>query len=243
LGPKDQKLLQQLDRIRKRAGKVRDIDVQVAALSSVSLDRGLEHKYLVQTALERKRRKRVAKLTNVASDFSDDSLRKLKRLGSKPPSTASGSKPPFSVPTNFAGLAMRHLAEAAAQYNLNSHRHVDPESLHGFRLALKRVRYTAEMASNDVAAEHLVEQTKKIQDVLGEWRDFDALTTNAEKELKQFQTSALLALLKNMTGAKLSTAVRVSIQVTNELLSASPPKKVPESVGPDRRAKAAALKN
>ena len=38
LGRKEQKLLKQLDRLRRRAGKVRDLDVQIQALRSLRLE-------------------------------------------------------------------------------------------------------------------------------------------------------------------------------------------------------------
>src|SRR5438309_4738091 len=42
LTAKDRKVLAQLEEIRKRAGKVRDIDVQLTALKSIGLDRTYE---------------------------------------------------------------------------------------------------------------------------------------------------------------------------------------------------------
>jgi CHAD domain-containing protein len=92
------------------------------------------------------------------------------------------------------------------------------------------VRYTAEIGGKDPAAKALVAQAKRIQDAIGEWRDWDNLTKTAARELEDVHSPALISFLNNVTGAKLSIATRAVVEVTNRLLSTAPAKKMPESV-------------
>jgi CHAD domain-containing protein len=137
---------------------------------------------------------------------------------------------------DFHQLAMDQWSQAAAKYELNTKRHIPADTLHDFRLDLKRVRYTAEMAGGN-GNDALISRAKRIQDAIGEWRDWETLTNTAEKELNAFQNSSFLALLKNVTGARQVAAVRTSIDVTNEVFPAAPPKKSPEGVHLGRRDK------
>src|SRR5437899_9950724 len=79
---KDEKLLADLKRIRKSAGRLRDVDVQLVALSSLTIDRGFDQKKQLQQALERKRRRRAAKLEILLNSFSEY-LPKVARLAKR----------------------------------------------------------------------------------------------------------------------------------------------------------------
>jgi CHAD domain-containing protein len=232
LAPKEHKLLEQLKRVRKIAGRLRDIDVQLEALFSLSIDRGFDHKKQVQQALEGKRKRRAAKLGDALTEFSE-SLPKVARLGKK---VAGSDQSIDSGGVDFHQLAMDQWAQAASKYDLSATSQISPESLHDLRLDLKRVRYTAEMAARD-GNDSLIPQAKRIQDAIGEWRDWATLTETAEKELKNYQNSSLLSLLKNVTGARQVVALRTSIDVTNEVFPSVPPKKSPEGVQLGRRDK------
>jgi CHAD domain-containing protein len=225
LTSKDEKLLTDLKRIRKSAGRLRDIDVQLEALSSLTIDRGFDQKKQLQQALERKRRRRAAKLENSLKDFSG-SLPKVARLATK---VAEAHSDKGHGEVDFYRLAMDQWSHAAVKYELNTKRDFSPDTLHGLRLDLKRVRYTAEMGIQD-GNKRLIAQAKRIQDAIGQWRDLATLSETAEKVLNNYQNSSLVSLLKNLSGAKQVAAVRTSIDVTNEMLQPDPPKKSPESV-------------
>jgi CHAD domain-containing protein len=222
---KEQRLLNQLDRIRKLAGRLRDIDVQQEALASLSIDRGFDQKKQVQQALDRKRRKRAEKLVGSVKQFAE-SLPKVARLGKK---VASQIQSKGSGEVDFHQLAMDQWLQVNAKYQLDSERQIAAESLHDFRLDLKRVRYTAEMGSAD-GNQVLISNAKRIQDAIGEWRDWENLTKTAEKVLVNHQNSSLVSLLKNVTGARQVAAVRTSIDVTNEVFRPAPPRKSPQVV-------------
>src|SRR6266404_7111212 len=225
LTSKDQKVLADLKRIRKSAGRLRDIDVQLEALSSLTIDRGFDQKKQLQQALERKRSRRAAKLENSLKDFSG-TLPKVARLAKK---VAEAHSDKGQGEVDFNRLAMDQWSHAAVKYELNTKRNFSPDALHDLRLDLKRVRYTAEMATQN-GNKTLISQAKRIQDAIGQWRDLATLTETAEEVLNNYQNSSLVSLLKNLSGAKQVAAVRTSVDVTNEMLQPHPPKKSPESV-------------
>ncbi|MCU1306504.1 MAG: hypothetical protein JWN45_1199 [Acidobacteriaceae bacterium] len=225
LTSKDQRLLADLKRIRKSAGKLRDIDVQLEALSSLTIDRGFDQKKQLQQALERKRKRRAAKLEDSLKEFSE-SLAKVARLAKKVAESHSDNS---QGEVDFNRLAMDQWSHAAVKYELSTKRNFSPDVLHDLRLDLKRVRYTAEMGSQN-GNKRLILQAKRIQDAIGQWRDLATLTETAEEVLNNYQNSSLVSLLKNLSGAKQVAAVRTSIDVTNEMFQADPPKKSPESV-------------
>jgi CHAD domain-containing protein len=232
LSPKEKKLLAQLNRVRKLAGRLRDVDVQLQALSSLSIDRGFDQKKQVQQALERKRKRRAEKMGDSLQEFSE-SLPKVVRLGKR---VVDSNQSVGASEVDYYQLAMDQWSLAVAKYELNSRRQIPPESLHDLRLDLKRVRYTAEMAGSNGNG-NLIAQAKRIQDAIGEWRDWATLTETAERELNSYQNSSLVALLKNVTGARQVAAVRTTIDVSNEVFPSAPPKKSPGGVHLGRREK------
>jgi CHAD domain-containing protein len=81
------------------------------------------------------------------------------------------------------------------------------KTLHQYRVVGKRARYLAEMASEDPEAKRLVDQLKRMQDVIGDWHDWLKLTQKAEGLFGEVQDSALVAALSNITRAKFRLAL------------------------------------
>jgi CHAD domain-containing protein len=127
---------------------------------------------------------------------------------------------------NLIAVASRMFAQLARE-----HPNLSEEVLHRYRILGKRVRYIAEVAGDLPEARRLVAELKRMQDAIGEWHDWLSLTQSAEKLWTDGRPSALLAALKNITGAK----YRFAIQAVNEtktalLANAASTSKVPASV-------------
>ena len=76
------------------------------------------------------------------------------------------------------------------------------KTLHQYRIIGKRARYIAELSANQPGAALVVEQLKRMQDVIGDWHDWLELGDRAEKLLGSVKDSALVAMLRNVTRAK-----------------------------------------
>src|SRR5271169_3105847 len=188
------KLLKLLGRIRKRAGKVRDLDVQLAALRSLKIPREPRRKTQMVNHLIELRARQEKKLRKAVDDDAvSEILKRLKRASKnfKP----EASRDPLAVAKGMLEAINRTDAP------------VTEAVLHQYRIMSKRARYAAEFAEPSPEAEQFVAAIKRIQDALGDWHDWLTLTQTAREHLGEVRESSLVAELHNVTGAKFRHAV------------------------------------
>ncbi|HXZ32460.1 MAG TPA: CHAD domain-containing protein [Terriglobales bacterium] len=199
----DEKLLKLLSRLRKKAGWVRDLDVQITALRGLKFPQANGHKSQLMDALIDERRQRERKLAKAFDrDTTAEVRKRLKR-----------ARRDLKIPPNADPLAvtlgkLRDLAR--------NHAPLTEKTLHQYRVFGKRARYVAELAGNDSEAKRVVEQLKHMQDVIGDWHDWLKLTQRAEELVGSVRDSALVAMLRNITQAKF----RLSLDAVAEIRSA-----------------------
>jgi CHAD domain-containing protein len=191
---KHRKLLKILDRIRKSAGKVRDIDVQLEALRSLKVPQEPRRKtQLMQSLIELRARheKRLHKLMK-KQDIRD--LGKRLRRAEESVSFDS-SLDPLSV----ARQMLKSIPIPQGP--------IDEETLHRYRLVVKRARYAAEFAPKSVESTKFLAELKRLQDSVGSWHDWLTLTQSAVERLGDVSESSLVAVLHNVTRGKFRHAV------------------------------------
>jgi CHAD domain-containing protein len=189
----EKKLLKILSRIRKRAGKVRDLDVQLAALRSLKIPQEPRRKTQLTHKLIDLRAKHEKQLRKALSkDDIRDLLKRLKRT-SKEIKLESDLDPL---------LAARQML---AQVKL-SERPLPEDVMHRYRIVVKRARYVAELAPKSVEATEFLAPMKRLQDAIGDWHDWLSLTQTASAHLGTVQHSSLVAALRNVTGGKFRRA-------------------------------------
>lgn len=204
----DRKLLELLAAIRRKAGKVRDLDVQMAALESLKIPGGNGDKTRLVEALTEERRKSEKKLSR---SWDRKTEKEIRRRASRAASQLDRVKD--AVP--FA-LASKRLAELG-----RSHFPLTERGLHQYRIVGKRARYIAELDSSDPQARQLVEQLKSVQDVIGNWHDWLKMTQKAEKLLGGARELALVAMLQNLTRAKYRTALDAVAEIRSRFAKSS----------------------
>ena len=188
------KLLKLLARIRKRAGKVRDLDVQLAALRSVKIPQEPRRKTQLVNRLIELRAQQEKKLKKAVDEDSVREVRKrLKRAGKN--FKLEVTRDPLAVARGM--LAGINRGEAPVTEAL----------LHQYRILSKRARYAAEFSEPTREAEEFSAGLKRIQDALGDWHDWLTLTQTATEHLGEVRESSLVAELHNVTGAKFRHAV------------------------------------
>ncbi len=227
---KERKLLKQLDRTRKRAGKVRDIDVQIAALSNVKGESIARDKTRVLRALEKSRSKREQKLAStLEAELANSLPKRLARAKERILEAEEGSQEQRQT-TSYVTSALEKFAVLVQEYpKLNQ------DNLHDFRMGCKRVRYEAEMGDNEPNARRVLDQLKRIQDAVGEWHDWVTLTESAEKALVRHPGSALVPLLRTKTHARYLQALDTVSAASAALLglrAGTPARKGPRSAAP-----------
>jgi len=190
---KQKKLLKLLGQLRKRAGKVRDLDVQLAALRSLKVPQEPRHKtrlthHLIE--LRAKHEKQLRKL--LTKDNVRDVRKRLKRAWRE-------------LRLESAADPLRAARQMLAQVNPPA-RPLNEAALHRYRVVVKRARYAAELAPRSAEATQFIAQMKRLQDALGDWHDWLTLTHTAELQFGQMQHSSLVAALRNVTGGKFRRA-------------------------------------
>jgi CHAD domain-containing protein len=190
---KEKKLLKVLNRIRRRAGQVRDVDVQLAALRTLKVPLEPRRKtQLMQQLIELRvaHEKRLRKLLK-KQDISE--IQRRLRKASKEAYSEAGFDP--------LQVARGMLNSVKVSDGLND------DVLHRYRIAVKRARYAAEFASKSPEAAQLIIALKRLQDALGQWHDWLTLTQTATRHLGEVNQSPLVAALHNLTRGKFRHAV------------------------------------
>ncbi len=192
----DKKLLKSLGRIRKRAGKVRDLDVQLTALRSLKVPRQPRRKTQLVHQLIELRQAQEAKLRKEANKTTTREVRRRLKRAEKHFDPESASDP---------------LALSKAMLDKLSRASEPPNEalLHQYRILTKRARYAAEFASKSEEADRFITQLTRLQDALGDWHDWLTLTQTAKHQLGDLRESPLVAELHNVTGAKYRRAIAI----------------------------------
>jgi len=214
LGRKEQKLLKQLDRLRRRAGKVRDLDVQIQALRSLRLESITRDRARVMAFLEKARAKRESKLLRAFQNEVGGGLHKrLERTATRLQREFSKPAQPGSDEQHFLTAALDKFAAVVKQ-----HPALSEGNLHSFRMGCKRVRYLAEMAGEGPRVAAVIEPLKRIQDAIGVWHDWLTLAATAESVLTPSGQAPLLSALRASTRSKYLEALRITADAKRALL-------------------------
>lgn len=203
----DRKLLKLLARLRKKAGRVRDLDVQIAALHSLKVPLGNGHKAQFLQALVAERTRREQKLARAFDPETAAQLRQRLKRAARRMMIPDTNEPLAAVLRKLTALGQRHVP-------------LTEKTLHQYRIIGKRARYVAELSHDGPETQRVVEHLKHMQDVIGDWHDWLKLTQKAEELLGSVRESALVAMLRNVTQAKF----RQSLDAVAELRTALPGK-------------------
>ena len=198
-----------LTRLRKRAGRIRDLDAQLAALRSLKVSQEPRRKTQLMQALIDLRAEHEKKLRKALTKETVRELRKRLRRAGKDFRLEQIGDP--------LRIAQKMLSQAATPRGP-----LTEEMLHSRRILIKRARYVAEFASKSPETDRLMEQLKHAQDALGDWHDWFMLTETSLQRLGDVHQSPLVAVLHNVTGAKFRKAVST--------LTANRPPAAPEKI-------------
>lgn len=187
------KLLKLLNRIRKRAGRIRDLDVQLSALRSLKAPLEPRRKTQLMHALIELRRKHEKKLDTLLKKQDIREIQSRLKRAAKDVDVSAGGNP--------LTTAERLLA------SVKSADGIDEDTLHRYRITVKRARHIAELAPKSAESEALTGQLRRLQDALGNWHDWFLLTNTASRRLGEINQSSLVALLHNVTRGKYRRAV------------------------------------
>jgi CHAD domain-containing protein len=188
------KLVKLLARLRKKAGRLRDLDIQIALLRGLKMPEGARHKLQLMQMLTEERAKGERKMAQYMTRNRVRDLRKrLKRTASELNLNAD--------PWDRARGLLRELSNLPAQSS--------EETLRQYRIDGKRARYLVELAAKTPETDAVIEQLKNLQQVLGDWHDWLKLSQRAEAMFRSTAGSPLVAALQNLARAKFRQAIPV----------------------------------
>ena len=196
-----EKLLKLLSKLRKKAGRLRDLDVQIAFLRNLKIPDRQNHRAQLLEWLGSEQARRSRKLPK---NFDQGTVRELrKRLRRARAEMSLEGIDPLK-------LALNRLPKPI-------HTQLTEKDLHACRNAAKRSRYLAELAGESPEAKFVIEQLKNAQDVIGEWHDVLKLKEKAEQHFGGVRDSVLVSALQNISRARFRRATSALLSAIAEI--------------------------
>ena len=222
------RILKPLSRLRKRAGKVRDMDVLTGYASGVPRQAGEQDCSVRLLEYLGAQRRKYAKKFNVVSRKDGARLRKRLKSGRQKfaklesrwnKNGASRSSRVADVPASALEIAS----------DLSRTPRLTRTTLHPFRLKVKDLRNVLRLAQTP--DQDLIDTLGDVKDAIGEWHDWEELIVIADKALDHGAQCNLLRQLKQTTSKKYETALAQAEQLRKRYLGHSA-RKSPRSARP-----------
>jgi len=218
LKKKLERSLERMAELRKRAGKVRDLDVQIGLLDTLGNGSTARDRKTLAAILEKKRERQVQRLESTIKKIQESKF--FSRMGQIAVQAGVVKDRPLAP-----------LEEAAAQLaimasDFGTRNALKPGRLHEARVTLKRIRYLAELAEESAAQQEFIRKLKLVQNAVGEWHDWQELTSTAEKRFSDRVNCALLREVRALLDARHSAAMSA---IHNLFALALPPGRKPPS--------------
>lgn len=213
------RVLKQISKLRKRAGKVRDMDVLTGYASQMPRLDG-ERECLVDLLeyLGAQRQKHAKKLNLVRKQYASPLRKRLKQTSRQVdkalPRNGSQDSEENTVNTEAAASALHLLSQ------LTQPAHLGRNNLHPYRLKVKELRNVLEMGENAKEKE-FVKRLGEVKDAIGEWHDWEELLAIAKDIVDHRPNCQLRAQLRKTTDAKFKNALALAESMRKQFLRVS----------------------
>jgi CHAD domain-containing protein len=214
----ERRLLEGLERVRKRAGKIRDIDVLTGYLLNLNGDQEQQCRVKLVEDFGARREKQAAKLRKIVLKSGPELRRRLKRTLSKMDKLVDASDRPRGNssrqgPAEATARALRIATELKAPARLNQ------TNLHPYRLKVKELRYVLQL-SDKVDQQEFVDKLGEVKDAIGEWHDWGELMAIATETLDHGAECRLIPYLKTITEEKYNRALALANEMREKFIAA-----------------------
>jgi CHAD domain-containing protein len=194
-----------LKRVRKRAGRVRDMDVHTLHLADMHSASDPSCRTQLLEYLGAKRYRRADRLTRLLEDHGPALRKELRRVGkriAKDTGRNTGKK---------ARKARRKQSAQVLELTagLSDPAHLTRANLHPYRLKVKELRDALRMAGG-TGDSRFAGALGQCKDAIGEWHDWEELIAIGEKILGHGPQCPLLQELKEINKRKLDAALTVA---------------------------------
>jgi len=227
LDKKLERSLEKLADLRKRAGRVRDMDVQIDLLDVLANGSTIKDRKTLADLLGKKRDRQMQRLVSAVQKLQESKFfARMSRIAERAGAVPEGENRPLA-PLEEARV---QLAEMATDFAI--HQKLKISRLHDARITLKRIRYLAELAEESAEQKDFISELKAVQDAVGDWHDWLELAGTAEKRFSDRVNCALLREVRALLADRHSTAIS---SITNLFSSALAPARKPPRHEPSVR--------
>ena len=227
LGRNERRLLRDMSRLRKRAGKIRDMDVYTGCASTLHANAEQDCKVQLLELLGAERYKHAIKLRALIGEYGPNLRRRLKHSSDRlemllvqadKNQTNGRSKPSVDAMATALQLSSE----------LRTPTRLDKRNLHPYRLKVKRLRYILQMSD---ATDHqpFVDILGEVKDAIGEWHDSEELNTIANELLSHGKKCELLHELKTICGARYERALSLTNRMRETYLQSPDQRNAPSA--------------
>ncbi|MGA3125422.1 MAG: CHAD domain-containing protein [Candidatus Korobacteraceae bacterium] len=208
LGNTPSKIAKALKDLRKKAGRVRDIDVHLGLLKSPLLPKSSASRDRASVMQDELRQILKAKRERHLDSLHDALAAAAPLLQARLPVLAANSTLGVSTPA----LHAHRQARQARDHFLRWTRHVpeDAIKLHQLRIQTKKLRYSLEPLEAFPECVELAAKLKQVQDAIGRWHDWATLSQLARHELHSGEAEPLCAALSRRSGSQYRRARRAA---------------------------------
>lgn len=196
-------VLKDLGRLRKRAGRVRDLDVLTGFASTIQVQGEEECSIQLLEHLGAQRKKRAAKLYREAIRLRPSLRKDLKQASSV---VAKLLRKNTSTPNASPAAADATAAASKLAAGLAAPRRLGRKTLHPYRLKVRELRNVLQMAGGASDAK-FVDDLGLVKDAIGEWHDWEELVFIARKVLDHGKKCALAGELARIAEQKYEHAL------------------------------------
>jgi CHAD domain-containing protein len=207
-------MLKKLARCRKRAGKVRDLDVLTSYASTVHLEGEEDCETQLLEHIGGKRQRLAKKLHGEIRRLGPALRKDLKR-------TLAELKKAFRKDDMLVPSAAAAAAKLGVQLAFPPQ--LGMQNLHPYRLKIKTLQNVLRMAATP--SPKFVEDLGDVKDAIGEWHDWEELVSLAQQVLDHGKACGLVVELKNTAKRKYEHALARAEALRKTYLRSAGPRK------------------
>lgn len=218
--PNERRLLTCLQKIRKRAGKIRDLDVLTGYV--LGLDIKGERDCMVELAetFGMNRAKHVKGLRKLVLNSRSKLRRRLKRSASKLDKLVKEAQ---ECTRHSMPRCVRESTAKPLQLleKLKTPARLNKANLHPYRLKVKALLYVLQLADR-ADEQEFVEKLQEVKDAIGEWHDWEELLAIASDILDHGAECKLLPKLKATSEEKYNRALLLTNEMRAKFIGLNP---------------------
>jgi CHAD domain-containing protein len=200
LNKKQKNAMDELAAVRKRAGKIRDVDVQMDLLGAIANRSAGGDRKALADLLKRRRAKQATRLQAELRGLKDSKFfSHLKRITAK--AASSQRRRASAAPLQQARQDLSKLGSKFAGLDT-----LKPSVMHSLRIRLKGVRYVAELGVESAEQRNFLSEVRTVQGALGAWHDWEELARTAEDQFGNRANCPLLVEVQALLAAKYAAA-------------------------------------